>query len=84
MTGRPSQEKLYEYLAAIDAVMKLELLDPFAPRVETTWLPHHEVHRVVQQLMKGEFDWLQGPLVQGLVPTPEAVEEAISKFAKSS
>ncbi|HSP33330.1 MAG TPA: acyl-CoA dehydrogenase family protein [Thermoanaerobaculia bacterium] len=38
-------------------------------------------YRVVQSLMKGEFDWLQGRLVQPVVPTPEQVEEAIAKLA---
>jgi hypothetical protein len=38
-------------------------------------------YRVVQSLMKGEFDWLQGRLVAPVVPTPEQVEEAIAKLA---
>jgi alkylation response protein AidB-like acyl-CoA dehydrogenase len=37
-------------------------------------------YRVVQNLMKGEYQWLEGDLVQGLVPSAEAVEEAISKL----
>ncbi|HVS32533.1 MAG TPA: acyl-CoA dehydrogenase family protein [Thermoanaerobaculia bacterium] len=39
-----------------------------------------KAYRVVQNLMKGEYEWLEGQLVQGVVPTPEAVEEAISKL----
>jgi hypothetical protein len=39
-----------------------------------------KAYRVVQNLMKGEYEWLEGELVQGVVPTPEAVEEAISKL----
>ncbi|HEU4520987.1 MAG TPA: acyl-CoA dehydrogenase family protein [Thermoanaerobaculia bacterium] len=41
-----------------------------------------KAYRVVQNLMKGEYDWLQGNLVEGdlSVPTPEAVEEAIAKL----
>ncbi len=38
-------------------------------------------YRVVQGLMKGEYDWLQGRLVQPVVPTVEQVEEAIAKLA---
>ncbi|HSP15417.1 MAG TPA: acyl-CoA dehydrogenase family protein [Thermoanaerobaculia bacterium] len=38
-------------------------------------------YRVVQSLMKGEYDWLEGRLVQPVVPTVEQVEEAIRKLA---
>jgi alkylation response protein AidB-like acyl-CoA dehydrogenase len=38
-------------------------------------------YRVVQSLMKGEFGWLEGRLVQPIVPTPEQLEEAIRKLA---
>jgi hypothetical protein len=38
-------------------------------------------YRVVQSLMKGEYDWLQGHLVQPVVPTVEQIEEAIAKLA---
>ncbi|GAC1428801.1 MAG: acyl-CoA dehydrogenase family protein [Thermoanaerobaculia bacterium] len=38
-------------------------------------------YRVVQGLMKGDYDWLQGRLVSPIVPTAEQVEEAIAKFA---
>lgn len=38
-------------------------------------------YRVVQGLMKGEYDWLQGRLVSPVVPTAEQVEEAIAKLA---
>ncbi|HEX9162330.1 MAG TPA: hypothetical protein VF980_11535, partial [Thermoanaerobaculia bacterium] len=37
-------------------------------------------YRVVQSLMKGEYDWLQGRLVQPVVPTPEQVEAAIANM----
>jgi hypothetical protein len=39
-----------------------------------------KAYKVVQNIMKGEYEWLEGQLVQGIVPTPEAVEEAISKL----
>jgi hypothetical protein len=29
-------------------------------------------YRVVQKMMKGEYEWLEGPLVQPIVPTAEA------------
>ena len=38
-------------------------------------------YRVVQQMMKGEYQWLEGDLVQPVVPTAEQVEEAIRKLA---
>jgi hypothetical protein len=31
--------------------------------------------------MKGEYEWLEGQLVQPVVPTVEQVEEAIRKLA---
>jgi alkylation response protein AidB-like acyl-CoA dehydrogenase len=38
-------------------------------------------YRVVQALMKGDYEWLEGRLVQPVVPTVEQVEEAIAKLA---
>ena len=38
-------------------------------------------YKVVQKMMKGEYEWLEGPLVQPIVPTVEQVEEAIRKLA---
>jgi alkylation response protein AidB-like acyl-CoA dehydrogenase len=38
-------------------------------------------YKVVQRLMKGEYEWLEGQLVQPIVPTAEQVEEAIRKLA---
>jgi hypothetical protein len=38
-------------------------------------------YKVVQKLMKGEYEWLEGDLVQPLVPTAEQVEEAIRQMA---
>jgi len=38
-------------------------------------------YKVVQKLMKGEYEWLEGDLVQPVVPTAEQVEEAIRKLA---
>jgi alkylation response protein AidB-like acyl-CoA dehydrogenase len=43
---------------------------------------HDELaYKVVQKLMKGEYEWLEGPLVQPVVPTAEQVEEAIRQLA---
>ena len=41
-----------------------------------------KAYRVVQQFMKGDYDWLQGSLVEAgeLQPTPEAIEAAISRM----
>jgi alkylation response protein AidB-like acyl-CoA dehydrogenase len=43
---------------------------------------HDELsYKVVQDLMKGQYEWLEGDLVQPMVPTPEAVEAAIRSMA---
>jgi alkylation response protein AidB-like acyl-CoA dehydrogenase len=43
---------------------------------------HDELaYRVVQNIMKGDYEWLEGQLVQPLVPTAEQVEEAIRQLA---
>jgi len=38
-------------------------------------------YKIVMNLMKGEYEWLEGHLVQPVVPTAEQVEEAIRKMA---
>jgi hypothetical protein len=38
-------------------------------------------YKVVMNLMKGQYEWLEGHLVQPIVPTAEQVEEAIRKMA---
>ncbi len=38
-------------------------------------------YRVVQDLMKGDYKWLEGALVQPLVPSAEMIDEAIRKLA---
>ncbi|HEX7833437.1 MAG TPA: acyl-CoA dehydrogenase family protein [Thermoanaerobaculia bacterium] len=44
---------------------------------------HDELaYKVVQKMMKGEYEWLEGQLVQQpAIPTPEQVEEAIRQLA---
>jgi alkylation response protein AidB-like acyl-CoA dehydrogenase len=43
---------------------------------------HDELaYKVVQNFLKGEYEWLEGDLVQPIVPTAEQVEEAIRKLA---
>jgi alkylation response protein AidB-like acyl-CoA dehydrogenase len=43
---------------------------------------HDELaYKVVQKMMKGEYEWLEGQLVQPVVPTAEQVEEAIRQLA---
>lgn len=43
---------------------------------------HDELaYKVVQKMMKGEYEWLEGHLVQPVVPTAEQVEEAIRQLA---
>jgi alkylation response protein AidB-like acyl-CoA dehydrogenase len=38
-------------------------------------------YKLVSGLLKGDYDWFEGELVQALMPTPEAVEEAMAKLA---
>jgi len=38
-------------------------------------------YRLVLKLLKGEYDWFKGEMVQPVVPTPEQVEEAMAKLA---
>jgi alkylation response protein AidB-like acyl-CoA dehydrogenase len=38
-------------------------------------------YKIVQKMMKGDYEWLEGSLVQPVVPTAEQVEEAIRKMA---
>jgi len=68
----------------------MELADLFCREARTridqnfrTLFDNHDelAYKVVQKLMKGEYEWLEGQLVQPVVPTPEQVEEAIRKLA---
>lgn len=68
----------------------LELADLFCrearvrvDQVFRTLFDNHDdlQYKVVQKMMKGEYEWLEGSLVQPVVPTAEQVEEAIRKLA---
>jgi alkylation response protein AidB-like acyl-CoA dehydrogenase len=68
----------------------LELADLFCREARTridqnfrTLFDNHDelAYKVVQKVMKGEYEWLEGTLVQPIVPTAEQVEEAIRKLA---
>jgi alkylation response protein AidB-like acyl-CoA dehydrogenase len=68
----------------------LELADLFCREARTrvdqnfrTLFDNHDelAYKVVQQFLKGEYEWLEGSLVQPVVPTAEQVEEAIRKLA---
>jgi alkylation response protein AidB-like acyl-CoA dehydrogenase len=68
----------------------LELADLFCREARTridqnfrTLFDNHDelAYKVVQKLMKGEYKWLEGDLVDPLVPTAEQVEEAIRQLA---
>jgi alkylation response protein AidB-like acyl-CoA dehydrogenase len=68
----------------------LELADLFcreaAARIDqnfrTLFDNHDELsYRIVQKIMKNEFEWLEGDLVEPVVPTAEMVEEAIRQLA---
>src|SRR5712692_6836020 len=43
----------------------------------------HDVaaYRLVSNLLKGEYDWFKGQMVEPVVPTAEQVEEAMRKLA---
>jgi len=68
----------------------LELADLFCREARTridqtfrTLFDNHDelAYKVVQNLMKGQYEWLEGQLVQPVVPTAEQVEEAIRQLA---
>ncbi|HUP59300.1 MAG TPA: acyl-CoA dehydrogenase family protein [Thermoanaerobaculia bacterium] len=68
----------------------LELADLFCREARTridqnfrTLFDNHDelAYKVVQKIMKGEYEWLEGQLVQPVVPTAEQVEEAIRQLA---
>ena len=39
-------------------------------------------YKLVQNMLKGEYDWFEGQLVQPIVPTPEELETIVAKMAK--
>ncbi|HET8797082.1 MAG TPA: acyl-CoA dehydrogenase family protein, partial [Thermoanaerobaculia bacterium] len=68
----------------------MELADLFCREARTridqnfrTLFDNHDelAYKVVQKMMKGEYEWLEGHMVQPIVPTPEQVEEAIRQLA---
>jgi alkylation response protein AidB-like acyl-CoA dehydrogenase len=68
----------------------LEMADLFCREARTridqnfrTLFDNHDdlAYKVVQKIMKGEYEWLEGQLVQPVVPTVEQVEEAIRNLA---
>src|SRR5438552_5451862 len=40
-----------------------------------------ESYRLVGKLLKNEYDWFRGPMVEPVMPTPEQIEEAMAKLA---
>ena len=38
-------------------------------------------YRIALKFLKGEYQWLEGDLVQGLSPTPEQIDAAVAKMA---
>jgi len=68
----------------------IELADLFCREARTridqnfrTLFDNHDdlAYKVVQKMMKGDYQWLEGSLVQQVEPTVEQVEEAIRKLA---
>lgn len=41
-----------------------------------------KAYRVVSSFLKGDFEWLEGELVDGMMPTPEVVDEVVAKMSK--
>src|SRR5438105_3757518 len=40
-----------------------------------------ESYRLVTKLLKDEYQWFRGPMVEPVMPTPEQIEEAMAKLA---
>ena len=40
-----------------------------------------ESYKLVTKMLKGDYDWFRGPMVEPVMPTPEQVEEAMRKLA---
>jgi alkylation response protein AidB-like acyl-CoA dehydrogenase len=40
-----------------------------------------ESYRLVTKLLKNEYDWFRGPMVEPVMPTPAQIEEAMAKLA---
>jgi hypothetical protein len=40
-----------------------------------------ESYRLVTKLLKGDYEWFRGPMVEPVMPTPEQIEEAMAKLA---
>jgi alkylation response protein AidB-like acyl-CoA dehydrogenase len=68
----------------------LEIADLFCREARTridqnfrTLFDNHDdlAYKIVQKMMKGDYQWLEGHLVQEVEPTVEQVEEAIRKLA---
>jgi alkylation response protein AidB-like acyl-CoA dehydrogenase len=38
-------------------------------------------YRLVLNLLKGQYEWFKGPMIEPVIPTPEMVEEAMAKLA---
>jgi alkylation response protein AidB-like acyl-CoA dehydrogenase len=38
-------------------------------------------YRLVMNLLKGQYEWFKGPMIEPVIPTPEMVEEAMAKLA---
>ncbi len=39
-------------------------------------------YKLVQEMMKGQYDWFEGHLVQPVIPTPEELETVVAKMAR--
>jgi hypothetical protein len=38
-------------------------------------------YKLVMNLLKGQYEWFKGPMIEPVIPTPEMVEEAMAKLA---
>jgi hypothetical protein len=49
---------------------------------ETLFANHDDFgYRIALKMLRGEYQWLEGDLVQGLAPTAEQIDEAVAKMA---
>jgi alkylation response protein AidB-like acyl-CoA dehydrogenase len=79
LTNRAGAEKNAAELAdhfCREARMRIE------KNFETLFANHDDFgYKIALKFLKGDYQWLEGDLVQGLAPTPEQIDEAVAKMA---
>ncbi len=76
--------------SGVDRKNSVDLADHFCReaklRIEDSFAQLFSNHddysnKIAKGVLKGEFEWLEGDLVEGILPTPEKVEEAIRSMS---